>query len=80
MKDQTDLESRSRELYPASPHLQAHWLKAISKVRTTAYGWRFDATRRGGGKSVLIDQIATEAANTGRKVVRPDLTLVKDKK
>jgi hypothetical protein len=68
MKDQTDLESRSRDLYPASPHLQAQWLKAVTKVRTTAYGWRFDTIRKG-GKSAALEQ-AIAQVEPGRKVIR----------
>jgi hypothetical protein len=43
MKDQVDLESRARELYPSSDHLQKGWIEAVNKVRTTRDGWRFDA-------------------------------------
>jgi hypothetical protein len=68
MKDQTDLESRARELYPASPHLQAHWLKAVARLRTSAYGWRFDVPQQHGKSQILADTISA-AKDSGRQVI-----------
>lgn len=41
--DPDALRAHAQALYPAHPHLQREWLRAVDVVRTTARGWGLDA-------------------------------------